>query len=273
MTATPIPRSLALVLYAGLDLTIIDAKPPGRIPCTTKMISRENRSLVLRQIERALEARGRAFVVCPAIAASDELVSVHEVVSEMKTHFGDDRVVEAHGRLSSDERRDAMRAFAEGDRDVLVGTTVLEVGVDIPDANIIVIEQAERFGLAQLHQLRGRVGRAGQRSACLLTHGEPMTEDAEFRLRALCETDDGFQLAERDLELRGAGHLFGYRQSGASGLQFADLIEDRALLRTAATLVDRIVEVDPELSMPDHAPARAAVERWERNAAVREDAG
>ncbi len=273
MTATPIPRSLALVLYAGLDLTIIDAKPPGRVPSTTKMISRENRSLVLRQIERALGAGGRAFVVCPAIAASDELVTVHEIVSEMKTHFGDDRVAEAHGRLSSDERRDAMRAFAEGDRDVLVGTTVLEVGVDIPDANIIVIEQAERFGLAQLHQLRGRVGRAGQRSACLLAHGEPMTEDAEFRLRALCETDDGFQLAERDLELRGAGHLFGYRQSGASGLQFADLVEDRALLQTAAALVDRIVEADSELSMPEHAPARAAVERWERNAAVREDAG
>ena len=273
MTATPIPRSLALVLYAGLDLTIIDAKPPGRVPSTTKMISRENRSLVLRQIERALGAGGRAFVVCPAIAASDELVTVHEIVSEMKTHFGDDRVAEAHGRLSSDERRDAMRAFAEGDRDVLVGTTVLEVGVDIPDANIIVIEQAERFGLAQLHQLRGRVGRAGQRSACLLAHGEPMTEDAEFRLRALCETDDGFQLAERDLELRGAGHLFGYRQSGASGLQFADLVEDRALLQTAAALVDCIVDADPELSMPEHAPARAAVERWEQNAAVREDAG
>jgi ATP-dependent DNA helicase RecG len=166
-----------------------------------------------------------------------------------------------------------MRGFAAGEQQVLVGTTVLEVGVDIPDANIIVVEQAERFGLAQLHQLRGRVGRAGQKSACLLTFGEPLTEEAEARLQALCDCDDGFRLAERDLELRGAGHLFGYRQSGASGLQFANLIEDRALLGRAADVVDRIVAADPTLDLPDHAPARAAVDRWERAAAVREDAG
>ena len=273
MTATPIPRSLALVIYSGLDLTTIDAKPPGRVPATTKMVPRKNRALVIRQIERALAVGGRAFVVCPAIADSEELVTVKEVLSEMKAHFGEDRVTHAHGRLSSDERRHAMQAFAGGEREVLVGTTVLEVGVDIPDANIMVIEQAERFGLAQLHQLRGRVGRAGQKSACLLTYGEPMTEDAESRLRALCETNDGFRLAERDLELRGAGHLFGYRQSGASGLRFADLIEDQALLETAAALVERIVAADPGLSRPEHAPARAAVERWEQDIAVREDAG
>ncbi|UCH30192.1 MAG: DNA helicase RecG, partial [Myxococcales bacterium] len=190
-----------------------------------------------------------------------------------RAHFGDDAVGQVHGRLSSDARRESMRAFAEGEQRVLVGTTVLEVGVDIQDANIVVVEQAERFGLAQIHQLRGRVGRAGQRSACLLTFAEPLSEEAEARLRALCDTDDGFELAERDLELRGAGHLFGYRQSGASGLQFANLIEDRALLGCAAELVDRIVSADPDLSLPEHAPARAAVARWERNAAVREDAG
>jgi ATP-dependent DNA helicase RecG len=273
MTATPIPRSLALVLYAGLDLTVIDAKPPGRVPSTTKMLSRKKRSQVFRQIERALRAGGRAFVVCPAISESDEMVSVQDTLAEMRAELGDELVAEVHGRLSSDARREVMRAFSAGEHKVLVGTTVLEVGVDIPDANLVVVEQAERFGLAQLHQLRGRVGRAGQKSACLLTFAEPLSEDAEARLQALCESDDGFRLAERDLELRGAGHLFGYRQSGASGLQFANLMEDRALLARAAAIVDRLVAADPELSEPEHAPARAAVERWRRNAAVREDAG
>ncbi|KPK16967.1 MAG: hypothetical protein AMJ62_03290 [Myxococcales bacterium SG8_38] len=273
MTATPIPRSLALVLYAGLELTTIDSKPPGRIPCTTKMTPRSNRASVLRQIERAIEADGGAFVVCPAIASSDELVGVDQTLEEMKKHFGDARVGEVHGRLPGDARRASMRAFADGEIDVLVGTTVLEVGVDVPRANIMVIEQAERFGLAQLHQLRGRVGRAGQRSACILTFGRPLSEEGEARLRALCETDDGFRLAERDLEIRGPGHLFGYRQSGASGLQFADLARDRALLDRAGELADRMIAADPDLLASEHGPARAAVERWERAAAVREDAG
>jgi len=273
MTATPIPRSLALVLYAGLDLTTIDTKPPGRIPVTTKMVSRAQRSSVFRQIERALEAGGRAFVVCPAISASDELVGVDQTFDEMRSVFGGSCVGQIHGELSGEERRAAMRAFGTGELRVLVGTTVLEVGVDVPAANLIVIEQAERFGLAQLHQLRGRVGRAGQRSACLLTFVEPLSTDAEVRLRALCDSDDGFRLAERDLELRGPGHLFGYRQSGASGMRFADLSKDRGLLDRAADLAERILSVDPELSLPDHAAAREAVERWERDAAVREDAG
>jgi ATP-dependent DNA helicase RecG len=273
MTATPIPRSLALVLYAGLDLTTIDAKPPGRIQATTKMVPRAKRTTVFRQIERAIRAGGRAFVVCPAISSSDDLVGVDQTHVEMKAHFGDERVGQIHGRLSGEERRASMRAFVEGELRVLVGTTVLEVGVDVPAANIMVVEQAERFGIAQLHQLRGRVGRAGQHSACLLTFGEPLSTEAEARLQALCDTDDGFHLAERDLELRGPGHLFGYRQSGASGLQFANLIEDQALLQRAGDLADRILNADPDLSAPEHAAARAAVERWERNAAVREDAG
>lgn len=273
MTATPIPRSLALVLYAGLELTTIDAKPPGRIPVTTKMLSRRKRDAVYHQIERALDAGGRAFVVCPAISTSDELVGVDQVFAEMQTRFGGARVGRIHGKLSGEERRLLMREFSEGALDVLVGTTVLEVGVDVPKANIMVIEQAERFGLAQLHQLRGRVGRAGQKSACLLTFSEPLSADAEARLRALCETDDGFRLAERDLELRGAGHLFGYRQSGASGLQFANLAKDQSLLQRSADLAERIIQSDPDLSKPEHAAARAAVERWEACGAVREEAG
>jgi ATP-dependent DNA helicase RecG len=273
MTATPIPRSLALVLYAGLELTTIDAKPPGRIASTTKMVARAQRATVFRQIERALEADGRAFVVCPAISSSDDLIGVDRTFEEMQSHFGDGRVGQIHGRLSGDERRSLMSGFREGELQVLVGTTVLEVGVDIPAANIMVVEQAERFGLAQLHQLRGRVGRAGQRSACLLTFTEPLSADAEARLQVLCDSDDGFRLAERDLELRGPGHLFGYRQSGASGLQFANLARDRGLLQQAGDLADRIIGADSQLSAPEHAAALAAVARWERNAAVREDAG
>jgi len=273
MTATPIPRSLALVLYAGLELTTIDAKPPGRIAPTTKMLPRGQRASVFRQIERALEAGGRAFVVCPAISSSDELVGVDRTVEEMRGQFGETRVGQIHGRLAGDERRALMSEFREGTLQVLVGTTVLEVGVDIPAANIMVVEQAERFGLAQLHQLRGRVGRSGQRSACLLTYGEPLSADAEARLQVLCDSDDGFRLAERDLELRGPGHLFGYRQSGASGLQFANLTKDRGLLTEASDLADRIIGADSALAAPEHAVARAAVDRWERNAAVREDAG
>ena len=271
MTATPIPRSLALVLYAGLDLITIDEKPPGRVPATTKMVSRSKRSKVLRQIERALEVGGRAYVVCPAISGADDLVGVDGVRSELADHFGSETVAEIHGRLSGDERRARMSAFANGSVKILVGTTVLEVGVDVAEANIIVVEQAERFGLAQLHQLRGRVGRAGQRSACLMTHGA-LTDEAETRLRALCDSADGFRLAETDLELRGPGHLFGYRQSGASGLQFANL-RDQGLLRRAGEVAERIVERDPELAAPEHASVRAAVERWERYEAVREEAG
>ena len=166
-----------------------------------------------------------------------------------------------------------MRAFSAGELQLLVGTTVLEVGLDVSSANIIVIEQAERFGLAQLHQLRGRVGRAGQRSACLLTYDEPMSEEAQSRLTGLCETDDGFVLAEKDLELRGPGQLFGYRQSGGTGLRFASLSRDASLLALAADFAQRMLGRDPNLTEPAHAAARAAVERWASQEAVREESG
>lgn len=272
MTATPIPRSLALVLYAGLDLVTIAQKPPGRVSATTKMVPRSSRKKVHRQIERAIAAGGRAFVVCPAIAGSDDLVGVDAAYDELVTRFGNAAVGVVHGRLSGEERREQMRAFADGEVHVLVGTTVLEVGVDVPSANLMVIEQADRFGLAQLHQLRGRVGRAGQKSACLLTYQGPLSEEAQARLEALCETDDGFRLAETDLELRGPGHFFGYRQSGASGLRFADL-RDESLLRQAGAIAERIVALDPDLGSSEHRALRAAVERWERYEAVREEAG
>ncbi len=273
MTATPIPRSLALVLYAGLELTTIGEKPPGRTPPVTRMLPRSKRSAVLRHIERALAAEGRAYVICPAVSASEEVVGVDQVFREMSAALGEDRVGFVHGQVTGGARRQVMQAFASAEIQVLVGTTVLEVGVDVPSANIIVIEQAERFGLAQLHQLRGRVGRSGQRSACLLTHDEPISDEAKARLTSLCETDDGFVLAERDLELRGPGQLFGYRQSGGTGLRFASLTRDASLLAQAADFAQGMLARDPDLSEPAHAVARAAVERWASQQAVREESG
>ena len=273
MTATPIPRSLALVLYAGLSLSTIDEKPPGRLPVTTRMVQRGDRSTVLRHVQNALRACGRAYVICPAVTGSSELIGVEGSVEEIGSYLGADRVGVLHSSVPADERRELMRAFAVGEIDALVGTTVLEVGVDVPAANIIVIEQAERFGLAQLHQLRGRVGRAGQRSACLLTYDEPLTEDARGRLEALCETEDGFVLAEKDLELRGPGQLFGYRQSGTGGLRFAALTRDTGLLEQARALADAMLAKDPELLRPAHANARKALERWSAQTPVSREAG
>lgn len=272
MTATPIPRSLALVLYAGLDVSVLDELPPGRVPATTRMYPATQRDKALRQLERGIDSNGRAYVVCPAIDADAETRSVDEVYKELATHFGEATVGKVHGRVGAMERKAVMDAFSRGEVKVLVATTVIEVGVDVPEANVMLIEQAERFGLAQLHQLRGRVGRAGQRSACLLLHGE-LTEEARARLQALSETSDGFAVAERDLEIRGPGHLFGLRQSGTGALQFADLRRDLTLLDQASSLAEQVILQDPTLESPEHAPMKAALDRLLAQEVVREEAG
>ncbi len=272
MTATPIPRSLALVLYAGLDVSVLDEMPPGRTPATTRMYPEAQRTEAWRQLERALAADGRAYVVCPAIEVGDDLRSVEEVHSELCAHFGASIVGKVHGRVDGNARQEVMKAFSWGEVKVLVATTVIEVGVDVPEANVILIEQAERFGLAQLHQLRGRVGRAGQRSACLLLHGE-LTEDARLRLETLCATSDGFQVSERDLEIRGPGHLFGLRQSGAGALQFADLRRDLTLLDQAAAHAEQVITQDPTLEAPEHVQMKGALDRLLAQEVVREEAG
>ncbi len=275
MTATPIPRSLALALYGDLDASVVDEMPPGRIPPVTREYPRSKREEALRQLDRALAAGGQAYVICPLVEESEEtdLRDATTTFEEMQHRFGPDAVELVHGRLRAEDRQRAMERFARGEARVLTATTVVEVGVDVPAANVILIEHAERFGLAQLHQLRGRVGRAGQRSACLLVH-ESRTEDALSRIRVLCETSDGFRIAEEDLRIRGPGELFGRRQSGLPGFRFGDLRRDLPLLQRARESARALLARDPELALSEHAAARAALDRLESAASVvREEAG
>ncbi len=273
MTATPIPRSLALALYGDLDASVLDELPPGRVPPLTRAYPLPKREQALRQIARALDKGGKAYVICPLVEESEEmdLRDAQSTFEEMKKRFGAARVALVHGRMGSEERREAMESFAKGEAQVLVSTTVVEVGVDVPEANAILIEHAERFGLAQLHQLRGRVGRRGQKSACLLVH-DASTDEAKARVRVMCETSDGFQIAEEDLAIRGPGELFGRKQSGLPGFRFGDLRRDLALLGRARDAAREILEADPMLEADAHAEARRALSRVAEEV-VREEAG
>lgn len=261
MTATPIPRSLTLALYGDLACSIIDEKPKGRLPPVTRAYRAEERDRALHQLARALESGGQGYVVCPAIEEAEDqpLRTAEEAYRDLSERFADYGVALLHGRLTPEAKADAMTRFHAGVVKLLVATTVIEVGVDVPAANVILIEHAERFGLAQLHQLRGRVGRGGQRSACLLVH-EAKGEEARERIRALCETDDGFRIAEQDLRLRGPGEVFGRRQSGLPGFRFGDLRRDTDLLACARDAAAAVIERDPELSLPEHAGARDALQ-------------
>jgi ATP-dependent DNA helicase RecG len=236
MTATPIPRTLALTVYGDLDVSVIRDLPPGRTPVRTTAQPQARRDDAHRFVREQLEAGRQAYIVYPLIEESDKIDL--RAATEMADHlaaeiFPDYRLALLHGRLRADEKERIMRAFVEGEVDVLVSTTVIEVGIDVPNATVMVVEHAERFGLAQLHQLRGRVGRGAHASFCLLLYQEPLGEQSEARLRALVETADGFVIAERDLELRGPGDFFGTRQSGMPTLRSGDLVRDRAIMDDA----------------------------------------
>jgi ATP-dependent DNA helicase RecG len=236
MTATPIPRTLALTLYGDLDVSVIDEMPPGRAPIITRRISDERAAEVWGFVRKQVEAGHQAYVVYPVIEENEEI----EVKAALQMHqelrdrvFPGLRVGLLHGRLESDRKERVMRLFQDGALDVLVATTVIEVGVDVPNATVMVVEHAERFGLAQLHQLRGRIGRGRARSYCVLMTGGKVSEDGERRLDALVRTTDGFQIAELDLELRGPGEFFGTRQAGMPSFRVANLIRDKQLLEVA----------------------------------------
>ena len=236
MTATPIPRTLALTLYGDLDISVLDEMPPGRTPIVTRRVSDDRASEVWQFVRKQIAAGHQAYVVYPVIEENEEtaLKAASKMYRELsKKTFPDLRVGLLHGRLEPDQKEDVMRQFQKGELDLLVSTTVIEVGVDVANATVMVVEHAERFGLSQLHQLRGRIGRGGAKSFCVLMTGGKISEDGERRLDAMVRTTDGFQIAELDLELRGPGEFFGTRQAGMPSFQVANLIRDRQLLEAA----------------------------------------
>jgi len=252
MTATPIPRTLALTVYGDLAVTEISAPPAERKPIVTAWVGAERSTEAYERLRVHLDAGRQAYVVCPLIEASEtRLARAAEGEAERlaSSELADYRVGLLHGRLKPAERREVMRAFKERELDVLVATTVIEVGVDVPNATIMIVQEADRFGLAQLHQLRGRVGRGTDQSYCLLIsrRKDELTDIARSRLEALVDTSDGFQLAERDLELRGEGALLGTRQSGVSDLRFTRLRADRGILERARALAEQLIDDDGPL--------------------------
>jgi ATP-dependent DNA helicase RecG len=269
MTATPIPRSLALTVYGDLDVTVLDELPPGRTPVRTTLLTPdapERRARLHDHIRRQAGIGLRAYVVCPLVepgeSGATSAVEHHRHLAEEV--FPDLTVELVHGRLKADEKESAMRRFREGAAQVLVATTVIEVGVDVPEATTMVIEDAERFGLSQLHQLRGRVGRGADVSDCALMASQPLdelTEDARARLEAMVETTDGFALAATDLDLRGAGQLFGRRQSGLPDLKLARIDRDLDVIGRTRDLARAIVADDPRHEDPAHATMHAEVVR------------
>jgi ATP-dependent DNA helicase RecG len=236
MTATPIPRTLALTLYGDLDVSVIDEMPPGRTPVVTRCVSDERSPEVWDFVRKQVAAGHQTYVVYPVIDENEEteLKAAMKMYKELSNRiFPDLRVAVLHGRMEPDLKEQVMRLFQKGELDILVATTVIEVGVDVSNATVMVIEHAERFGLAQLHQLRGRIGRGAAKSYCVLMTGGKVSEDGERRLDAMVRTSDGFQIAELDLELRGPGEFFGTRQAGRPSFQVANLIRDRQLLEAA----------------------------------------
>ena len=257
MSATPIPRTLAMSYYADLDVSVIDQLPPGRSPVATKLISAERRDEVIARVRDACVEGGQAYWVCPLIEESEtlQLETALATHAAIRASFPDLSVGLVHGRMKAQDKNDVMAAFKRGEIRLLVATTVIEVGVDVPNATLMVIENAERMGLSQLHQLRGRVGRGRAASACILMYQTPLSEAARARLKVIFESNDGFEIARRDLALRGPGELLGKRQSGVPMLRFADLTTDVALLERARATAERMLKLEPKL-------ARAHLERW-----------
>jgi ATP-dependent DNA helicase RecG len=251
MSATPIPRTLEMSAYGDLDLSSITELPPGRRPVTTRTFSEDKRKDVLDRVRASVAEGEQAYWVCPVIEESKEGVQTAlETYERLRAELPGLRVGLLHGRLPADEKALVMQAFASGDTQLLVCTTVIEVGVDVPNASLMVIESAERFGLAQLHQLRGRIGRGNLDSVCILLFGE-LSGNARQRLEVIRRSNDGFEIAERDLEIRGPGEFLGERQSGQRVLRYADVF-DLELVRQAREAAD---------AMPEDA-ARAHVDRW-----------
>jgi ATP-dependent DNA helicase RecG len=257
MTATPIPRTLAMAAYADLDVSAIDELPPGRTPVQTVALSAERRPELVERIRKACAEGRQAYWVCTLIDDSDEVIAqaAQSTFEDLSKRLPELRVGLVHGRMKAADKQAMMRAFKDGDIDLLVATTVIEVGVDVPNASLMIIENAERLGLAQLHQLRGRVGRGSAASSCVMLYQSPLSQMARQRLETMRETNDGFVIAEKDLELRGPGELLGTRQTGLASFRVADLARDADLLPQVQRIGEQLLEQSPEL-------AERIVARW-----------
>jgi ATP-dependent DNA helicase RecG len=270
MTATPIPRSLLLTSYGDMDASRLDEKPPGRKPITTRTVPDERLDEVVGGLERALGGGAQIYWVCPLVALTEilDVAAAEERYATLRKLFGD-RVGLVHGRLPAKEKDAVMAAFASGALQVLVATTVIEVGVDVPNASIMIIEHAERFGLAQLHQLRGRVGRGARQSSCILLYRAPLGEAARARLDVMRQTEDGFVIAEEDLKLRGGGELLGTRQSGLPEFRVAVLPQDEKLLAAARDEARLVLARDPTLKDARSEPLKLLLYLFERDDAIK----
>ena len=265
MTATPIPRSLTLTLYGDLDVSVIDERPPGRQPITTRVLYMSEWSKLDGLLKREIEAGRQAYVVAPLIEDSEklELESANSAYERLLAQYPQFTIGLLHGRLSAEDKERIMRAFLDGVYDLLVATSVIEVGVDVPNATLMIVLHAERFGLSQLHQFRGRIGRGKDASYCYLLC-DKLGETARERVSILETTDDGFVIAEKDLELRGPGEFLGTRQAGAPLFRHADLLRDQDLLLQARQAAQTLWAQDPGLSRPEHAAMRDELaEQWQ----------
>jgi len=260
MTATPIPRTLAMTLYGDLDISVIDEMPPGRTPVETRVVTEPSRAAAWARVRTEVAAGGRVYIVLPLVEESEKLTlrDAVKTAERVRAFFPDAGVGLLHGRMKADEKDATMRAFQAGAIRILVSTTVVEVGVDVPEATVMMIEHAERFGLSQLHQLRGRVGRDTRPSVCLLMTGGIQAEDAVARLAVMEKTTDGFRIAEEDLAIRGPGDFAGVRQSGIPDLVFSDIVRDARMLMKAREIAGLLMDKDPDLSLPGH----AELSRW-----------
>jgi ATP-dependent DNA helicase RecG len=266
MTATPIPRTLAMTVYGDLSLSVIDELPPGRTPVETKVCYESRRSQVYGMIREEVRKGGQAYVIYPLVEETEksELKAATQMAEHLKNDiFPDLRIGILHGRMKPEEKEAVMRSFKSGEIQILVATTVIEVGIDVPNATIMVIEHAERFGLSQLHQLRGRVGRGSAKSRCILMTTGKLSEEGEKRLKVMTETNDGFRIAEADLEIRGPGDFLGTRQAGIPEFRVANILRDGRVLEEARKEAFELVEKDQLLSLPEHAGLKGELlRRW-----------
>jgi len=255
MTATPIPRTLSLTIYGDLNVSVIDEMPPGRQKIETRWVKENDRQQLYVKLEREVRRGKQAYIVYPLVEESEKLEEL-KAATNMAEHFQHDifphlRVGLLHGQMKSAEKQEIMLQFNARQIDILVATTVIEVGIDVPNATLMVIENAERFGLAQLHQFRGRVGRGSDKSACYLV-ATPRTDDAYRRIQVMVRSNNGFEIAEEDLNIRGPGEFFGTRQSGIPNFKIANLLSDVSLLEAAKKEAGQLVKADPKLNAPEH---------------------